>query len=373
MAKPAFIRYLPARLKPLSNPAVWVPLTAFALLGAFAWEYYHNPDWFDRDPISSVTPNSALTPEEEAQLSEIGTLDVLLSGSRAPAGTAVVTSQINPDAPDRENRAAEDDAEGLQRNSSGVDSEAYPIPGAASTTALTPERSSVYSDPTQPTTRATGSSASSFDYNFGDGLANTPSVPATSSALAEALARRDAALSDIERPAIERPAIERPAGAAVSASSPAGNQIGRQFGDDNSLATDPATNSAANPSANPSTVEALPPANAVPGSFIRTTPNMSPPVGTTGYQVPATSQLPTFNIAPQQPTRYPYSLPAATGANPFAVPNASVAPAVAPVVTPVVPAAAPTVGNQRSSAPSSLYTQPSSVQPDQGPVINPRR
>ena len=328
MAKPAFIRYLPARLKPLGKPAVWVPLTVVALLGTFTWEYYHNPDWFSRDPITSLTPNSQLTPEEEARLSEIDTLDVLLNGSRAPEGTAPVTSQINPDAPNAGNSAADAD--------SGIDLNAYPIPGAASTTTtLTPGQPSVFSDPNRPAASTTaGNSGSSF--NFGDGLVNTTTPAAGNNALADALNRREAA----------RNAIEQPSG--TSGATP----IGRQPG---SLGNDSAA------------VEALPSANTVPGSFIRTTPEMSPPVGTTGYQVPATSSLPTFNVAPQQPTRSPYTPPSNT--NQFAVPAAPSSPAV-PAPASV---AAPAIVTQSSPASSSLYTQPSSVQPDQGPAINPRR
>ncbi|MEL7227173.1 MAG: hypothetical protein AAF810_11525 [Cyanobacteria bacterium P01_D01_bin.36] len=325
MAKPAFIRYLPARLKPLGKPAVWVPLTVVALGGMFAWEYTRNPNWFERAPITRLAPESGLTPEEEAQLSEIDTLDVLNS-VRVPEGTDAVTSQINPDAPNAFGRGEDDaDAEGLNL-------EAYPIPGAASTaTTITPGGPSVFSDPSKPTTRSVGNSGSS-SFNFGDGLANTP-APATNSALADALERRAA-----ERSAIEQP-TESDAPSALRQTTLSDSD----------------------------TVEALPAANAVPGSFIRTTPNMSPPVGTTGYQVPATSSLPTFNVAPPQPTRSPFSQPPQAGQfGAPAQPTGQVAPAPAVVAPPVI-------GGPSSAAPSGLYTQPTSVQPDQGPAINPRR
>lgn len=335
MAKPAFIRYLPARLKPLGNPSLWIPLAVFALLGTFVWEYYRNPDWFSREPITDLTPDSTLTAEEEAQLSEIGTLDVLLNGSRAPEGTARVTSQINPDAPDSEARATNSETSG-----SGLDLNAYPIPGAPSTaTTITPGQSSVFSNPNQPTTRSgVGSSGSSF--NFGDGLANTSSPTSNTSALADALERRQAALAE----------IERSSGSSESPSS-------------SSNATSQSGSDLLGSSSNVAPGQALPAASSVPGSFIRTTPEMSPPVGTTGYQVPATSRLPTFNIAPQQPTRSPYSLPAN---NQFATPSAGqvVAPASAPT---------PAVGSPSAATPTTIYTAPSSVQPDQGPAINPRR
>ena len=333
MAKPAFIRYLPARLKPLGNPAVWVPLSMVALLGTFAWEYSRNPNWFDREPITTLAPDSALTPEEEARLSEIDTLDVLLNGSRVPEGTAPVTSQINPDAPESQRQAIDTDDEGVALN-------AYPIPGAPSTTTtITPGQSSVFSDPNRPTTRTAGSSGS-LDFNFGNGLANTTATPpATNSALAEALARREADLSAIEQ----------------------GDQSPRTIAGGDSPSAPFGAGSAGAP------VQALPAANPVPGSFIRTTPNMSPPAGTTGYQVPASANLPTFNIPAQQPTRSPFSLPPAPGQF-----GASTAPTGSVVPAPIV-ATPSVVAPFRAATPSTLYTPPSSVQPNQGPAINPRR
>lgn len=341
MAKPAFIRYLPARLKPLGSPAVWIPLTAFTLLGVFAWEYYHNPDWFSRDSITSLTPDSQLTPEEEAQLSELDTLDVLLNGSRAPEGTATVTSQINPDAPDRDKKATETDTSASE---TAIDFSAYPIPGAASTTTtLTPSQSFIFSESNRPTTGATGSNSSTSGFNFGNGLANTPSPAASSSALAEALERREAELSAIEQ-------------SPSSANAPTPLTVNGQRGASGSSAADGST-----------VLEAPTTANPITSPFIRTTSEMSPPAGTTGYQVPATSSLPAFNIPPQQPTRSPYSPPA--NSNQFAVPTTPTGQAVpAPAAV-----AAPVISPQNSGTSSRLYTQPSSIQPEQGPVINPRR
>jgi len=321
---------------------VWVPLTAFALLGTFAWEYLRHPDWFSRDPMTSLTPSSQLTPEEEAQLSEIDTLDVLLSGSRAPEGTATVTSQINLDTPSVDSQNKDADA---STANSGVDLSAYPIPGADSITSsgastLSPAQPSVFSDPSRPTTRPAVSGSS---FNFGDGLANTTAPTAPRSALAEALDRREADLA----------AIEQSSGA--SAPTLFGNQRGTENGASNGVVMSEDTG-------------VLPTATPVnPGSFIRTTPEMSPPVGTTGYQAPATSRLPAFNVVPQQPTRGPYSLPSESTSQ-FAVPTP---PASQAVSSPVLPT--PAIGSQLLVAPSGLYTQPSSVQPEQGPVINPRR
>ena len=137
MTKPAFIRYLPARLnarlRPLGRPAVWIPLTVTALLGAILWENRQNPDWFNRQPITNLNPDSSLTAEEEARLSEIDNLDVLLKGARVSEDTDVVTSQINPDAPIvLDDEVAVSSADAIAKSVS----EDYPIPGSPS---LTPD------------------------------------------------------------------------------------------------------------------------------------------------------------------------------------------------------------------------------------------
>ncbi len=336
MAKSAFLKYLPARLKPLGRPAIWIPLTALTLIGAFLLEYQRNPDWFDRQPVTNLTPNSQLTAEEEARLAEIDTLDVLLDGSRMPDSTPAVTSQINPDAP--KDPAAEDGDD----NGSGELSlqEAYPIPGTSGTTTLQPG-SSVFSNPGALTGRssATGSSGASngTTFNFGDSLVN-PAAPSTNSALAEALNRREAARASEQ----EEPASTSAESTNSQTSSPSGS--GTTLG----------------------VRQAVPPAQPVPGSFIRTTPEMSPPVGTTGYQAPATSNLSTFNIQPQQPTPNPFNVSPAT--NQFAAPTSGGQVTPTSVAPPAV--AAPGSTSTPSGGP---YTAPSSVQPDQGRPINPRR
>ncbi|MEO1620515.1 MAG: hypothetical protein AAFU53_05705 [Cyanobacteria bacterium J06632_3] len=337
MAKPAYLRYLPARLKPLSNPAVWAPLSVFTLLSIFIWEYHNNPEFFNRRPLGSVTPQSDLTPEEEARLAEIDNLDVLLEGSRVSGDVEAVTSQINPDAPNQDSETGVADLDtplSEQENPFAAYEAEYQFPSAsnAGNTASTGSGNSTLipsrSAPASAGNNAAGASGGS-SFNFGNGLVN-PSAPNTNSALSEALNRQ---------------AAERQAEAARE-----GN---------------PSPENGALPSANqPVTapVNASPvPTSNVPTTFIPTTPNMSPPVGTTGYQTPASSSLPTFNVAPQQATPSPFAVPPAAiqggtqiqNGTSFAVPSSAVP-------------AAPT-------QPGTLYTAPAFTQPDQGPAINPRR
>ncbi len=350
MSKSTFFRYLPARLRPLGKPAVWVPLAALVLIGAFLLEYQRNPDWFDRRPGSNLTPESRLTAEEEARLAEIDTLDVLLDGSRVSEDTPPVTSQINPDAP------IDTDAEGSSDDESDELSlqEQYPIPGTASTdTTLQPGRSSLFSSPSALPGRSSASESSSgTTFNFGDSLVD-PAAPSNNSALAEALNRRESARLSGQESGSAAPSD-------TNASSPA---------------------SPTSPGADAGTSQAVPSAQPVPGSFIRTTPEMSPPVGTTGYQAPATSDLSIFNTRPQQPTPNPYNTaPTNQSTNQSSsrgvapAPIGQAAPAPASVAPPAIAAPSAAATAPGSTSPTgSLYTVPSSVQPDQGRPINPRR
>ena len=128
MATPTFLRYLPARLKPLSSPAVWAPLTIFALLSIFLWEYHKNPEWFNRQQITNVNPDSELTPEEQARLSQIDTIDVLLENTRIP-GSARPTELGDLNVPDLN---SEDSVRALadKENPFAAYEEEYKFPGS---------------------------------------------------------------------------------------------------------------------------------------------------------------------------------------------------------------------------------------------------
>lgn len=363
MAKPAFLRYLPARLKPVSNPAVWVPLTIFTLLGALYWEYQRNPDWFNRDPVTRISPSSSLTPEEEAQLSEIDNLDVLLQDSRLSGDREPVTSQITPNGL-ADLSAAGDADESESETSTQSALERYPIPGSTTTpTTLAPTQPSTTSSADRlsglynsSAGGANSSANSGSAFNFSSSLVN-PAAPSTNSALSEALSRRAAA-----RVAAEENAAPT-GGAGASNAQPSSAFNG------SAAISAPAGNGAA---------EAAPAAQPVP-SFTRTTPEMSPPVGTTGYRPPATSGLPAFNVAPTQPTRSPFSLRDG-GAGQINVP----APATQTIPTPATGSSAIGVpgsatngfsGNATGTSNNggTLYTAPTSVQPSQGRAVNPRR
>ena len=348
MTKPAFVRYLPARLKPLGRPAVWAPLAVVALLGAIVLEYRQNPDWFNRQPVTTLTPESSLTSEEAARLSEVGTLDVLLNGARVPEDTEVVTSQINPDAPVSDELASAEETEEPMSSAEAIArsvSEDYPIPGAPSVATTSPSTApstqpGTFSGTTGllgPSSDSSATSRGETTFNFGDGLVN-PAAPSTNSALADAVNRREAQLA----------AEQAASGGGTSDEGP--SEI----------------NSVRGTSRLPTT--SVVPAAPVPGAFTRTTSEMSPPPGTTGYQVPGTARLPGYNLPPAVPTRNPLDTANPGVSNTLNGGGRSLTvPAPANVAPPVVDAPGATTNSGR------LYTAPSSVQPEQDPIINPRR
>ena len=326
MATPTFFRYLPARLKPLSSPAVWAPLTVFTLLSLFIWEYRKNPDWFNRPQMSNIEPSSTLTPEEQARLSEIDTLDLLLRNARVPSGDDLSTSLINPEAPE----ALSDETVAPDRSLAGRDNpfaayeEQYKFPGASSATAAQVE------SPKASTDAAISPSAA------------TPSTGGN--ALAEALNRQQATRNEGENrttPNINTPrtspigaqptqSLSEAALGSLDSRVRVGAASGRNFGTGNNSGF--ASGSAGSSIALPA------PSSGVSAPFIRTTPEMSPPLGTTGYQVPSSTSLPVFNVPPQQTTR--------SSVGQFALP---------PTTEP----------SSASTAPTVNYTAPSFTQPEQ--------
>lgn len=302
MATPTFLKYLPARLKPLRSPAMWAPLAVLVLLGIFVWEYRKDPARFSRGQVIQPAPESELT---EIQPSG-GSIDALIEGT---SGRLPAVNSLRPGSsqPGSEEAAAAGDSDQLSGRENPFDAYAadYQFPGATNADGSP-------ASPNAPTNsygrNGSSQTGQAPNFNFGSGLVN-PAAPATNSALSEAIGRQQA-----ERAAAS--SAGTPSGGSAAGAPAAGN------GSSSSAAAEPARV--------PGTISA---------PYIRTTPNMSPPAGTTGYQTPATSRLPVFNIAPQQPSRNPYSAPPA-------------------------PAAGQT-GPDTASPNGTLYTAPSFVQPQQ--------
>lgn len=324
MAKPAFLRYLPARLKPLSSPAIWAPLTIFVLLSAFLWEYHRNPDWFNRTQADNIAPESNLTPEEEARLSEIDTLDVLIEGSRMRGTSPEANGLTDPASLEAGATDGAAPGEGLsgRNNPFAAYEDEYKFPGAASSQRATP--------PALPSSGA----------NPTPTPASTSPNAATSNALSDALDRQRENSEAVTQPSTS------------SAPSSLNPQPAARPNSDGFSGSVPSSGS--NPS---ETSGAQPPSSGITTPFIRTTTDMSPPAGTTGYQTPASSSLPVFNAPPQQPTQGPFSGNQSIPQNSIPQNNfrQSIQPP-APAATSLPTPASPNVNS---------YTPPSFTQPQQ--------
>lgn len=329
MATPAFLRYLPARLKPLSSPAVWAPLTVFTLLSVFIWEYHKNPDWFNRPQLSNLNPDSELTAEEQARLAEIDTLDLLLRSARTPDGENLSTGLLSPEElglADDATAGAESDRTLAGRDNPFAAYEAqYKFPGSDSNSGeIAANR----------TPLAGGSNSA-----LGTLSAETDSPNVGTSALAEALNRQQADRSNTANSTLENSTgpdgsltFDGTSEGVVSSSN--GSDASRLNADGLSVGNNGGSVPFSTQASNSSGISA---------PFIPTTTEMSPPVGTTGYQVPASASLPVFNAPPQQPTRNPFNR------SQTAVPAAPAAPAA----------------SAATSVPQVNYTAPSFTQPEQ--------
>jgi hypothetical protein len=74
------LRYWLARLRPLTRPLFWVPLSLMGVLGLFAWELSTKPDWLTalvQSPPSAGSDD--LSKEEQAIAADIDTLPLLLN------------------------------------------------------------------------------------------------------------------------------------------------------------------------------------------------------------------------------------------------------------------------------------------------------
>lgn len=273
-------------------------------MSIFAWEYRKNPDWANRQPAPEAdVAGSELTPEEQARLSEIDTLDVLLQNAEASSGGTV----IGPDASLPETPTTDNSRQlSGQADPFSIYTSQYKFPGAS---AATPSDSTRLA---MPSTSALPANSAS---RLNSGALATPPATAASSALSDALDRQRSA---------------QPGPSANGSSADNGARSRTQPGSaaiSSQRETQPAPG-ISNLGANTSDAGGTG-AGSIPVPYIRTTTEMSPPAGTTGYRPPATSSLPVFNQAPSQPSRNPYSTaPAPALSQPASLPGTVAQPGV---------------------------------------------
>ncbi|NEP16324.1 MAG: hypothetical protein F6J97_05390 [Leptolyngbya sp. SIO4C1] len=264
MRLPAVLRYLPARLRPLRNPVVWMPALALAFVGIFAWEYRNHPEWLQwGGPAGVPSTETGLTPEEEAIIAEIDTLDVLLNEASinrpgAPienpteaAETTGLPEAETAAAPAEQSTPFADYLAQYQFGRTGAVQGANSLQAGSNRSTQLPQ--------------ANGSTVQNDLFLLPE--QSTAAAPPAESVLSQAISRRAAATAaDDEAPA-----------AAENPTLP-------------SAASDIETNASETAAPAPISQQGVVPGS-LPGngniSFIRTTPEMSPPPGTTGYQPPA--------------------------------------------------------------------------------------
>ncbi|MFB2916908.1 MULTISPECIES: hypothetical protein [Aerosakkonema] len=81
---PASLRYLKARLRPLTQPIVWVTIAFLSLVGFFTWAYFNHPEWLALNqeaetptPSNATAEDQTLSDEDKAIGVDIDNLSVL--------------------------------------------------------------------------------------------------------------------------------------------------------------------------------------------------------------------------------------------------------------------------------------------------------
>ncbi len=254
MRPSASLRYWLARLRPLSNPLTLIPVTVVALMVVLIVEYGKNPQ---ASRWQGDSETSELSPDQQAQAAEaqFDTLGRLLNEPIPGNNLVEPTSEslAQQDAATEPSETAPFAAY-LEQYSFGSSSGQPSIQGA------TPSRGTQLASPTR------GLVASSSD---------------SQQRLAISAATGESALSQ----AIGR--LQGPSDADTASAS-----------ESSEATSESSTDSAISGLPNlPSSQSGVVPGT-LPGSnrtFIRTTPNMSPPPGTTGYTPPASLDLSIYN------------------------------------------------------------------------------
>lgn len=288
MAIPSQLRYWLIRLKALNRPVLWCPGLAVVLLAVVINEYRQHPEWLGRFEVerggaSQAVPGSTLSPEEQANVADIDNLSALYSDLGLDPLLAEPTSTT---------QAATEPSQDLL---SVLQSAASP----PSNQPAAPEAAASPFSRYLEQYRLPGSSAPATSTLQGAGnrsIAPLLAAPASGGALTEPTASNS--FSSPLQQAIQQLSGQQLLGQEFS-SGPVGS----------------ASNSNGRPGQNPSPSQSASPnfdsGSFAPGispailpgtnqTFLRTTPQMSPAPGTTGYVPPATLTLPggPYNASP---------------------------------------------------------------------------
>jgi hypothetical protein len=269
MVLPPALRYQLIRLKSLNRPALWGLLVGTGMLAVAGHQYRQHPEWLgtfepDANHAPGATADTTLSPADQARLAEIDNLSVLLDQMQPTTAGAIETPVAATIQPAETTSLALPDAE-------------PPTPLVVSPGSTTPGPFATYLEQNQfRAGRATPVVEPSVNASVSPGT-----IPAEAGA--------DSALSPLERALLGQQSVQ-PAPTAEGNGATASEPDNRPQGE-------AATTGSATPGETANLNDTtLPPwyvEGTTPGSnqsFIRTTPQMSPPPGTTGYTLPPSLQ-----------------------------------------------------------------------------------
>ena len=392
MALPVSFRYFLARLSPLARPLVLSSSLFLVLIGIFLWEYRNNPDWFGAySPEETDRPTenldlSQFTPEEQSAIAEIDNLSVLFNEIDVSGSTP--TSEATAEGPQSllQQLLGSGNPIDSGRERSGTSAQPFQryleqyqfLGGQRQVDAAPPNLQGVFRQPAVPragtTSFATGSpqafgtaptfgssQVSGASQPFGAGQAQTGV-----NAQGQALSALGQALLDLTNPG-DSAAASRTAASGRTTTTTAPNA---QAADAERTATSSPQPGTAQPSllnggqANAPGTTAGSNAVYIPGipyPVLPTTPNMSPPPGTTGYVPPSS-----LNLRPPGTTGANSASPNAASGFPAPIPGFPTAPTVPTAGGAPLDLSRPDVGAAAGSAfPSPTPVVPNASQPFQ--------
>ncbi len=336
MRLPPSVRYLPSRFQVALNPWLWLGILLTGVVGVYAWQYRQDSGQLpwqigatglgsSGDATSTDVLLESLTPEEQAVAAELDNIELLLAqldsdvSALTTGGDASAAAALNEALADAPEVSSESSVERLTRY---ID-----------------EYSFVGTNARGATPQATRSNAPIPLQREHPPQPASVAEAQTATALAESFAARQ---QQIEQGLCANSEAEQPASRADITRAPVTGLPAETAG---GVVTDDQSSFVFDQT------------GVVPGSldglnrtFIRTTPNMSPPPGTTGYVPPAS--LPAFNQANHPSSENPFAN-RSSGAFETAAPSVEL-----PERSQVLPPAGPSV-----TTPLELPTLDGSNQP----------
>ncbi|MEL6384341.1 MAG: hypothetical protein AAFQ89_18165 [Cyanobacteria bacterium J06626_18] len=336
MALLPFFRFVVKQLKRLTRPVPLISGVTIGILAIFVSEYLTHPEWFGTYSQEGEEPSQSLdllglTPEEQAAVADIDNLSVLFNdlGIAAPGGQ---TLQVLP----QEDGLSED---GLPQDGLLQDLAVLTEPVDVGPLSEGPSPFEQYlnqyqfGQPSQglalPTPNATAPASGS---NSGVPSSSSLSVPGLPFQGNATLPSGQLETSALERAINAQGASTSLPGDDADVSSLGNEERSLEGGETSDLASTGTESALTSESSNPQTAT-IP---GVPFPFLPTSPEMSPPPGTTGYTPPASLQSVQQPTDSGSPSSFPSSGTALPSPGSAGVPNIPSAGSVPNLATPQV-------------------------------------